>query len=158
MRVSMRHINATDTLVIVALAGTPAMFMIWLTPLAVLSGTGRLIVPELTVTEPGTGGGADAVLNCVPNTHLTPPHTGPGGVIVTTGNGLTVKVAQFDTLVGGMNGEQIPVTMQRYPLPLNKPGTGLIVSVAVFAPLYGAELGTLVHVVPGQPVRLSCHW
>jgi hypothetical protein len=110
------------------------MFMILLTPLAVLSGIARLIVPELTVTEPGTGGGADAVLNCVPNKPATPPHTGPTGLIVTTGKGLTVKVAQFDTLVGGMNGEQIPVTMQRYPLPLNKPVTPVMLSVAAFAP------------------------
>jgi len=97
----------------VALAGIPATVKLELTPFGVLSGTGILIGPELTVTEPGTGGGVDAVLNCVPNKPATPPHTGPAGVMVTTGLGFTVKVAQFDTLVGGVHGAQVPDTIQR---------------------------------------------
>ena len=121
--------------VTVALAGTHETARVVDTPFAVLSGTGTLIVPDAVVQLPGTGGGVDAVLNCVPNKPATPPHTGPTGLITTTGKGLTVKVAQFDTLVGGFHGAQIPVTITRYPLPLNVPFTGFIVSVAVLAPL-----------------------
>jgi hypothetical protein len=109
----MFHVALTP--VTVALAGIPATVRLELTPFGVLSGTGILITPELTVTEPGTGGGVVAVLNAVPLIPGTPPHTGPAGVMVTTGLGLTVKVAQLETLVGGMNGVQVPLTMQRYP-------------------------------------------
>ena len=106
-------LSVTDTLVIVALAGTPAIAITLLTPFAVLSGTARLIVPELTATDPGTGTGAEAVLNCVPLMPATPPHTGPAGVIVTTGNGLTVKVAQFEILAVP-TGAHAPLMIQRY--------------------------------------------
>jgi hypothetical protein len=119
----------------VALAGTPAIAITLLTPLAVLSGTVRLIVPEFTVTEPGTGGGAEPTDNCVPMIPATPPQL-IGGVIETTGNGLTVNNAQLDMLLGvGFQGAQTPVTMQRYPLLVNPTVTGPTLSVAVVAPL-----------------------
>jgi hypothetical protein len=93
------------------------------------------MVPELTVTEPGTGGGAEPTDNAVPLIPATPPQL-IGGVIATTGNGLTVKVAQFDMLVGGVTGHgaQTPVTITRYPLPLIATVTPLMLSVAVFTP------------------------
>ena len=118
----------------VATAGIPATVRLELTPAGLLSGIAILIAHELTVTEPGAGGGAEAVLNCVPLIPATPPQTGPAGLIETTGKGLTVKVAQLDTLVGGFHGAQTPVTMQRYALPLNKPFTEVMVSVEVFTP------------------------
>ena len=53
--------KVTATLVIVALAGTPAIAKGLIKPLALLSGTVTLIIPELTVTDPGTAGPDDAL-------------------------------------------------------------------------------------------------
>ncbi|MBK6635617.1 MAG: hypothetical protein IPG38_16175 [Chitinophagaceae bacterium] len=47
-----------------------------------------MIVPELALACPGTGGAAVAALNKVPLIPATPPHTGPAGVMVTTGLGV----------------------------------------------------------------------
>ena len=100
---------------IVALAGTPAIAIALVVPAASPSGIARLTVPELTVTTPGIGVGAEPTDNKVPLIPATPPHTGPTGVIATVGFGLTVNVAQFETLVAGVNGEHVPPNIQRYP-------------------------------------------
>ena len=98
--------------VIVAFAGIPATVRLELAPTGLLSGTGTLITPEFTVTEPGTGGGVEPTLNWVPKTHATPPHTGPAGVIATTGKGLTVNSAQLEILAP-LTGAHAPVNITR---------------------------------------------
>ena len=100
--------------VMVALAGTPAMVRFVVAAAPVPSGIGTLIVPELALALPGTGGEPAVTVNAVPLIPATPPHTGPTGVIAIVGLGLTVKVAQFDILVGGVHGAQTPVTITRY--------------------------------------------
>jgi len=77
-----------------------------------LSGTGILIGPEFTGTDPGTGGGAEPTLHWVPKMPATPPQL-TGGVIETFGLGLTVNNAQFETLVGGFHGAQVPLSTAR---------------------------------------------
>jgi hypothetical protein len=47
------------TPVIVAFAGIPATARFELAPAWLLSGIGILIAPEFTVSDPGTGGGAE---------------------------------------------------------------------------------------------------
>ena len=97
----------------VAVAGTPATFKILLAPAAVLSGIGTLMTPELTVSVPGTGGALEPTDNCVPLIPATPPQTWPTGVIATTGNGLTVNTAAFETFNAGEPGAHTPLNMQR---------------------------------------------
>ena len=97
----------------VALAGTHETARVVDTPFAVLSGTATLIAPDAVVQLPGTGGAADAVLSSVPLMPATPPHTGPAGVITTTGKGLTVNVAQFEILAVPI-AAQVPPNTTRY--------------------------------------------
>jgi hypothetical protein len=99
---------------IVALAGTPAIVRLEVAATFVPSGIGTAITPEFALALPGTGGEADVTVKAVPLMPATPPHTGPTGVTAILGLRLTVKVAQFDTLVGGMNGVQVPLNTQRY--------------------------------------------
>ena len=98
--------------VIVALAGTPATVRFEVAAAPVPSGIGTLIVPELTVTCPGTGGAEESTLNCVPLIPATPPQL-TAGVIETFGLGLTVNNAQFETLVAGIHGEHVPLSTAR---------------------------------------------
>ena len=96
---------------IVALAGTPAIVKAVLVPAATPSGTTRLSVGEATVTEPGTGGGAEAVLSCVPLIPATPPQENCG-VIVTFGKGLTDNTAQAEILLP-LTGAHVPANTTR---------------------------------------------
>jgi hypothetical protein len=107
----------TLTSVIVALTGTPAIVRLAVAATLLPSGIGTLIAPEFTVTLPGTGGEPEVTVKAVPLIPATPPQL-TGGVTTIVGLGLTVKVAQFDTLVGGMNGVQVPPSTQRYAYPL----------------------------------------
>ncbi|MBK7122531.1 MAG: hypothetical protein IPH68_06750 [Chitinophagaceae bacterium] len=66
--------------VMVALAGIPAMVRFEVAATPVPSGIGTLIVPELALACPGTGGAAVAALNKVPLIPATPPHE-TGGVM-----------------------------------------------------------------------------
>jgi hypothetical protein len=103
----------TLTSLMVALAGIPATVKLLVAATFVPSGIGTLIAPEFTVTDPGTGGGNWVTVKAVPLIPATPPQL-TGGVTTKLGNGFTVKVTQFDTLVGGVHGEQIPETITRY--------------------------------------------
>ena len=81
----------------------------------------------------------------------TPPHTVPVGVSVTFGNATTVRMAPFELAAGG----QAPLTTHRYRSPFMAKVVGLMVSVAVVTPEYGAPLARLLYVAP--PFVLSCH-
>jgi hypothetical protein len=95
------------------LAGTVETASVCVAPAGVLSGTGTLIAPELTVTEPGTGGGAEPATIKVPFIPATPPQTGPAGFNTTTGKVFTVKMALFE-MFSVASGGHTPLNTQRY--------------------------------------------
>ena len=141
----------------VAFAGIPVTAITLLAAVVGLvgkapSGIATLIVPEVNVALPGTGGTAEPTVKATPLIPATPPQTGPTGVIGKTGRLLTVSVAAFDVNAG----LQIPVTIQRYLFPLKIADRGLMVNVGDVAPLYGAPLARLFQAP--TPRTCSCHW
>ena len=105
-------LNFTLMPVMVALAGTPATVILLIAPAGEASGTTILMAPELTVNEPGTGGGAAApVDNNKPLIPATPPQP-EVGVTVTTGTALIAKMAPVEILAVPF-GAQVPVSTQR---------------------------------------------
>jgi hypothetical protein len=73
------------------------------------------------------------------------------GLVVMTAFALIVNTAAVELTAG----VQVPDTVKRYLLLFNDTAAGLIESVPVVAPVYGAALVTLVQVAP--PSVLTCH-